>query len=168
MGFPPKHIYPLDVDRAFKALDRIKPQIAAWAATSTQAISLCQTGEVDFSFTISSRVKATTEAGGGVPLAFSFEQNLFSYEGASVLKGAPNKQSAMRLVAYLLRPEVQVRLMDGYGDLPISRNAATMSSASTGKWQADLNNPESLFVNSGYWADNLEALSVRFHEWVLN
>ncbi|MDA9446095.1 hypothetical protein XI01_05080 [Bradyrhizobium sp. CCBAU 21360] len=65
---------------------------------------------MDFTTTLGNRVKAAQEPGGGVPLAFSFEQTLLDAEWFSVVKGAPNKENAMKFIAHNLRPEVQARL----------------------------------------------------------
>ncbi|WP_271627707.1 extracellular solute-binding protein [Bradyrhizobium sp. CCBAU 11445] len=167
-GVAPKDLYPLDVDRAFKALDRIKPSVASWNNAVTQSISLVQTGEVDFSYTYANRIKATNEPGGGVPLALSFEQNLLDTENLAVLKGAPNKENAMKLLAYFMRPEVQARFENQIAGIPVSKKALPLLSAETRKWQPDLNNPSHIRINNGYWVDNLDALSRRFKEWVLS
>ncbi|MCK1592108.1 ABC transporter substrate-binding protein [Bradyrhizobium sp. 169] len=166
-GVSPKDMYPLDVERALNVLDHIKPSVAAWSAAPQQPITLLQTGEVDFSFTTVNRVKATTEPGGGVPLAFSFEQNVFYTDSLAVLKGAPNKENAMKLVAYLLRPEVQARVTEPFGFIPVSKNAKSMFSDESSKWLPDLNNPKSLFTSNIYWADNFESVSRRFKEWIV-
>ncbi|MDA9445869.1 ABC transporter substrate-binding protein [Bradyrhizobium sp. CCBAU 21360] len=167
-GVSPKEMYPLDIDRAFKAMDRIKPSIAVWATTNPQSISLVQTGEVDFSVSFGNRVKSTNDPGGGVPLAFSFEQNLLDYEGLAILKGAPNKENAMKFIAYLLRPEVQARLNNELGgSVPASKKALPMIKPEIRKWQVDLNNPKSLFLDAAYWADHREAVEQRFKEWIL-
>lgn len=164
-GVAPKDIYPLDLDRAFKSLDRIKSNVASWA-TTPQTISLLQTGEVDFSYTYSNRVKATTEPGGGLPLAFSFDQNLFDSDNLVVLKGAPNRDNAMKLLAYFLRPEVQARMQNQLGLIPVSRKAASMLSPEARKWQPDMTSSNSLMKSATYWADNLEPVSIRFKEWL--
>ncbi|WGR93426.1 ABC transporter substrate-binding protein [Bradyrhizobium sp. ISRA443] len=164
-GVAPKDMYPLDLDRAFKALDRIKSNMVK-VATTPQTISLVQTGEVDFSYTYVNRVRATNEPGNATPLAFSFEQNLIYRDAMAVLKNAPNKENAMKLVAYFLRPNVQARFYDHAGDVPVSRRARQMLSPETQKWQFDLNNPNNLIVNDDYWADNLDAAERRFKEWI--
>lgn len=166
-GVAPKDIYPLDLDRAFKALDRIKPHIATWAVTNTQAIALAQRGEVDFTMTTQNRVKATNDPGGGVPLAFSFEQNLLDHEDLVILKGAPNKENAMRLVAYLLRPEVQARMAIAIGGVPISKKAAAMLPDNLRKWQPNLQSPKNLFLSNDYWAANTEKVAARWEEWLV-
>ncbi|MGY4362929.1 putative spermidine/putrescine transport system substrate-binding protein [Bradyrhizobium sp. i1.3.6] len=166
-GVAPKDIYPLDLNRAFKALDRVKPSVAAWVTTTPQTISLVQTGEVDFSFTYANRVKATTEPGGGKRLSFSFEQNVIYSEDMAVLKGAPNKENAIKLVAYFLRPEIQARIMNETGLIPVSKKAVPMLSAEARKWQPNFDSPNNLMVNNEYWADNFDAVSRRFKEWIL-
>lgn len=166
-GVKPKDIYPLDLDRAFNVLDRVKSS-SVWADTTPQTVSLVQVGEADFSFTYGNRVKVTTAPGGGVPLAFSLDQNIIFTDGLAVLKGAPNKENALKLIAYTLRPEVQVRLEDQLGLMPVSKKAFPMLSAETRKWLPDMSNPNSLIVNNSYWSDNYEAVSRRFQEWLLS
>ncbi|WP_439406560.1 ABC transporter substrate-binding protein [Bradyrhizobium sp. DASA03076] len=167
-GVPPKDIYPLDIERAFKVLDRIKTSIASWITATTQTISLLQTGEVDFSYTYANRVKATNEPGGGKPLAFSFEQNLLGTEVFAIPKGAPSRESAMKLIAYSMRPEAQARLYDAAFLGPNSKKAFSIMSAESRKWVPDLGSPNGLVLDGAYWTDNLEAVSRRFKEWVLS
>ncbi|NEV01840.1 ABC transporter substrate-binding protein [Bradyrhizobium uaiense] len=165
-GVAPKDIYPLDVDRAFKVLERIKPSIAVWTATTTQSISLLQTGEIDFSMTYSNRVKATMEPGGGKPMAFSLDQVLIFADQFVVVKGAPNKENGMRLLAYMLRPEVQARLEEAVGLIPVSMKAGAMLSEAARKWQPNLRDPKNLVINNAYWSDNHERVQSRFKEWI--
>lgn len=166
-GVASKDIYPLDLDRAFKVLDRIKSNMV-WTAATPQTISLVQTGEVDFSVTYSNRAAATAQPGGGKTLAFSFEQNTIYSEEIAVLKGAPNKENAMKLVAYFLRPEVQARVMNVTALIPVSKKAVPMLSAKVRKWQPDLSNPNNLTIDNAYWAENFDAVSRRFKEWMLH
>lgn len=166
-GVAPKDIYPLDLDRAFKMLDRVKSSIV-WAGATPQTVSFVQSGEVDFSYTYNSRAKATTLPGGGVPLAFSFKQNLILADTLAVLKGAPNKENALKLIAYMLRPEVQARVEDQLGLVPVSKKAFSMLSAETRKWLPDPSSPNNLVVNDAYWADNYDVVWPRFAEWQMS
>ncbi|MFK4719194.1 putative spermidine/putrescine transport system substrate-binding protein [Bradyrhizobium niftali] len=166
-GVSPKDMYPLDIDRAFKLLDRIKPRIASWITATPQTVSLLQTGEVDFSYTYANRVLSTNEPGVSKPLAFSFKQNLIGPEKLAVPKGAPHKEDAMKFIAYALRPEVQGRLCDLTASVPNSKKAMSMLSSETRKWMPDLTSPNNLILNGAYWSDNLAAVSRRFKEWAL-
>lgn len=165
-GVAPKDIYPLDLDRAFKSLDRIKSQVV-WAATAPQDYSLLQVGEADFSIANVNSVKGTTEPGGGVPMACSFEQNILGGVSLAVLKGAPNKENAMKLIAHYLRPEFQAPFFDLVGSTPVSKKASAMLQPATLKWQPDVNNPKSVFLHDKYWAEHYEEVNRRFKEWKL-
>jgi len=46
-GVPLDKLYPLDVDRAYKSLEKIKPHIDVWWTGGAQSSQLIQSGEVD-------------------------------------------------------------------------------------------------------------------------
>jgi putative spermidine/putrescine transport system substrate-binding protein len=46
-GVPPEELYPLDVDRAFQVLDRIKPHVKVWWTSGAQPVQLLTDKEVD-------------------------------------------------------------------------------------------------------------------------
>ncbi|KGT72977.1 hypothetical protein MA20_47100 [Bradyrhizobium japonicum] len=100
-------------------------------------------------------------------MANGFEQNIPGEESIAVLNGAPNEENAMKLIAYYLRPEVQVRLFDLVGNIPVSKKASTALSPEMQKWQPDPENSNDLMIDDKYWADNLEAINRRFKEWLL-
>lgn len=166
-GVAPKDIYPLDVDRAFKRLDKIKRNVASWAPTSTQQLLLCQNGETDFTLTYANRVRATNAPGGGTPLAFSFEQNTLALERLAVVKGAPNKENAMKFIAFVMRPEIQARAFDAFPFVPTSKKATASMSQEAVKWLPKKDNPNNLVIDDAYWAEHEEVLSPRFREWIM-
>lgn len=47
-GVPASEVYPCDIERAFKALDRIKPHVSHWIDGSAETVSLIQQNETDF------------------------------------------------------------------------------------------------------------------------
>lgn len=164
-GVPPEKLYPLDVDRAFKALDRIKPNIANWVEQTPQTVTLVQTGQVDFSYTYATRVKAAQEA--NQPIDFSFKQTLTGLEYLVVLKNAPNRKNAMKFLQFALRPDRQAALMNLHGNTPASKSARQMMDPSVRKWLSDPNNKSNLLINDAYWGDHFDELTLRFKEWAL-
>lgn len=166
-GVAPKDVYPLDLKRALRVLDRVK-STAVWAETTPQTISLLQNKEVDFGISFANRIKATIDPGGGVPLAFSFAQNIIASDCLAILKGAPNTDNAIKLISYYLRPEVQARLYNSIALTPVSKKAAAMLSPEMRKWQSDAENPNNLILDGGYWADNYDAVYRQFLEWLMN
>jgi len=165
-GVAPDQMYPLDVERAFRALERIKPHIGKWVDQTPQTISLVETGQVDFSYTYATRAKASRES--GKPTGFSFKQNLIGLEYLVVLKNAPNKQHAMNYLQFAMRPDRQAALMELHGNTPASKKALTLMSDEAKKWLSDPSNPQNLISNDAWWADHYDELTLRFKEWVLD
>ena len=165
-GVAPDKLYPLDVERAFKALNRIKPYIGNWVDQTPQTVTLVETGQVDFSYTYSTRVKAAQEA--NKPINFSFKQNLIGLEYLVVLKNSPNKANAMKFVQFALRPDRQAALMNALGNTPASRSALPMIKPEVRKWLSDPSNKMNVVSNDIWWADHYDELTLRFKEWVLS
>ena len=165
-GVTPEKLYPLDVERAFKSLNRIKPYIGNWVDQTPQTVTLVETGQVDFSYTYSTRVKAAQEA--NKPINFSFKQNLIGLEYLVVLKNSPNKANAMKFVQFALRPDRQAALMNALGNTPASRSALPMVKPEVRKWLSDPSNKMNVVSNDVWWADHYDELTLRFKEWVLS
>jgi len=155
-GVAPADIYPMDIERAFRVMDRIKPDIASWTNATPQTITLLQTGEVDFSYTYATRVSGANRAGDN--LKCSFEQILYGLSYLTVLKGAPNRENAFRLIAYMLQPEVQAATMAGLYNTPVSRGAMNLVPETIKPWLADVTNPNNVRINDAWWADNYDVL----------
>ncbi len=162
-GVPPHSLYPLDIDRAFKALDRIKPNVGKWVEETPLAITLLERGEVNYSYTYASRVRTQT----GGKYGFSFDQNLLGQEYLAVLKGAPNKANAMKFVQFAMRPDRQAALMTLLGNIPTSRKAIPLVGEDARKWMGDVDSPNNAMLDDEYWADKFDVVGRRFKEWVL-
>ena len=73
-GVPADKLYPLDLDRAFKKLDEIKPHITVWWTSGAQSAQLLNDGEVDMVMAWNGRVSALTKEGAKV--AFTYNQGI--------------------------------------------------------------------------------------------
>ncbi len=164
-GVAPDKLYPLDVDRAFRALNRIKPHIANWVEQTPQTVTLVETGQVDFSYTYSTRVKAAQEV--KQPIDFSFKQTLTGLSYLVVLKNAPNRQNAIKFLQFALRPDRQAALMNHLGNTPASKSARPMMDPAVQKWLSDPANKMNAVINDAWWADHYDELTLRFKEWAL-
>ena len=60
-GVAPDKLYPLDVDRAFKKLEEIKPHITVWWTSGAQSAQLLNDGEVDMEMAWNGRVSAVAQ-----------------------------------------------------------------------------------------------------------
>jgi len=164
-GVPADEIYPCDVERAFRALDRIKPHVSHWIGSTAQTVALIQSNETDYTFTYTTRVKGMQEA--AVPMDYSFEQNLLGISWLGVPRGSKKKDEAMQFLNFSLNKERQTELANLSGDAGTNPDSLAAIDPSVRKWLPDVSSKENLFVNGAWWADNLEELTVRYKEWLL-
>lgn len=165
-GVKPADLYPLDVERAFKVLEKIKPHIAKWVEATPQTVTLLQTGETDFSYTYANRIQASNRDQ-STNLSFSFDQTLNGVEYLAVLKNAPNKENAFKFLSFAMKPENQASCMEAKGGAPISRKSYPLLSKDALKWLPDLKSTNNAYINDDWWSSNLEKIERRFKEWLL-
>ncbi len=164
-GVPASQVYPCDIERAFKALDKIKPHVSHWIAGAAETVSLIQQNETDFTATYTSRVKSMQEA--NVPMDFSFKQNVLGVGYWAALKGARNLDAAMRFMAFTMREDRQIELAALTADAPVFDSAMAKLDPAVMKWMPDINSPDNLFVDPTWWDGHLEELTLRFQTWLL-
>lgn len=107
-GVAPDKLYPLDVDRAFKKLEEIKPNITVWWTSGAQSAQLLNDGEVDMVMAWNGRVSALM--GEGAKVGFTFNQGILQSTSLCILKGAPNLATAVRFVNEAVDPVHQANL----------------------------------------------------------
>lgn len=163
-GVLPDKLYPLDVERAFRSLRRIKPYISNWVEQTPQTVALLQTGQVNFSYTYTFQVANSTNKS----LSFSYNQNLLGFGYLSVLKNAPNRANALKYLQFVLRPDRQAAYANAaIGSVPASRAAVQSLTPDARKWQPNLDSKLNVKLNDMWWADHFDELTLRFKEWLL-
>src|SRR4051794_31912868 len=98
-----------DVDAGFKALQELKPNIAAVAANPGQLATLYQQGQIDIgpgNFNAIQILKAR-----GVPVEFAApKEGAIAFKTTiHIVKNSPNKELAAKLIESSLTPEVQAK-----------------------------------------------------------
>jgi len=107
-GVAPDKLYPLDVERAFKKLEQIKPHIATWWTSGGQSAQLISDGEVDMIQAWNGRITAVQAD--GAPVAFDYNQGVLETNSLCVLKGTPHKAAAMKFVNEAIDAKLQAAL----------------------------------------------------------
>ena len=107
-GVAPDKLYPLDVDRAFKKLEEIKPYITVWWTSGAQSAQLLNDGEVDMEMAWNGRVSAL--AGEGAKVGFTYNQGVLQNTSLCILKDAPNLPTAVRFLNEAVDPVNQANL----------------------------------------------------------
>jgi len=107
-GVAPDKLYPLDVERAFKKLEEIKPHIATWWTSGGQSAQLISDGEVDMIQAWNGRITAVQAD--GAPVAFDYGNGVLETNSLCVLKGTPHKEAAMKFVNEAISAKLQAAL----------------------------------------------------------
>ena len=107
-GVPRDKLYPLDVDRAFRKLEEIKPHITVWWTSGGQSAQLLHDGEVDMIMAWNGRVSALQKEGAKV--AYTYNDGILQNTHLCVLKNAPNLKAAVTFVNAAIAPEYQANL----------------------------------------------------------
>ncbi|PMS38827.1 putative spermidine/putrescine transport system substrate-binding protein [Trinickia symbiotica] len=160
-------LYPLDVDRAFKSLDRIKPHVNLWWTSGAQAMQAIQSGEVDMMSTWNGRAQAAIDA--GAPVKIVWNQGLYSIEGWAIPKGTPHAEYAKQFVRFCANAKDQATLTqtlaygptnrDSFASIPPAR-AAMLPTAPANVRDMRLPSPQ-------WWADNRARVTERFNSWII-
>lgn len=107
-GVPRDKLYPLDVDRAYKRLEQIKPDIAVWWSSGGQSAQLLSDGEVDMLMIWNGRVSAVRKDNPDV--SFTYNDGILQNTQLCILKNAPNYETAVRFVNEAVSPDLQANL----------------------------------------------------------
>jgi putative spermidine/putrescine transport system substrate-binding protein len=164
-GVAPKDLYPLDVDRAFDALERIKSSVSNWVKSTPQTIELLRNNETDFSYTYTGRVAAAQTE--GISIDIALDQTVNGMEYLTVLKGTKKGDAAMKFIAFCLRPDRQAAFSELHYVNPNRSDAVAQISQDAKKWLPDVSNPKNIILDDFWWGDHNAKVSERFNEWML-
>jgi putative spermidine/putrescine transport system substrate-binding protein len=108
-GVAPEDLYPLDMERAYASLSKIRPHVAKFTTSSAMAPQMLGDGEaVVGAATLGRTAKRKAE---GDPVDYSWNQGLIQYDYWIIPKNAPNYENAMKFIEFATRPEIQANLV---------------------------------------------------------
>ncbi len=166
-GVAADKLYPLDVDRAFRKLDKIKPYITAWAKPPVQPIELIASGEVDMDSAFNNEVANAQQR--GAPIALQFNGAVYTTNSWVILKGSPNKAKAMQFIKTVTQAAYEARLAELIYFGPMNPDAIALVKPDVRKvlpTEAE-NLKQSVALNNEWWAENEAALIDRWNKWLL-
>jgi putative spermidine/putrescine transport system substrate-binding protein len=167
-GVPLDKLYPLDVDRAFKILDKIKPHIDVWWTGGAQSTQLLQSGEVDMVAGWNARLQSAID--GGAPAKIVWNQGLYSIEGWGLPKGGPKADVARQFIRFCSDPKQQSVYTDALAYGPTNLDAYQTINSDRAKLlptSAD-NLKQMRIANEDWWSANRSKVSERFDSWLLS
>lgn len=167
-GVEPAKLYPLDFDRAFKSLDKIRKSVSVWWTSGAQSTQLLQSGEVDMLIIWNARAQAAID--GGAPAKIVWNQGLFSSDGWSIPLGSPKAEPGKQFIKFCLDAKRQASFAQTLAYGPTNLDAyAEISPARAALLPTYPPNLKLLRASDdAWWGDNFQKGAERFEDWLLS
>ena len=165
-GQDPAKLYPLDLDRAFATLEKVKKDLVWWTS-GAQSAQLLIGGEVDLGTAWNGRLyKPKLD---GAKIDYTYDGALYTSDAIVVPKGAKNRKEAMAFIANMLKPENQATFSKNIPYGPVNQKAFDHLDAATLAVlpNSPQNSKTGVFQDFAYWAENGPAIFDRFNKWLI-
>ena len=168
-GVPTKDVYKVlatkaGVERAFKKLDELKPNIQWWEA-GAQPPQFLVAGDVVMTTAYNGRIDSAQREGKNLQVVWA--GSIYDLDYWTIPKGSPNKAAAEKFIAYASTPEAQKNYAGNIAYGPVNHNALKMLDAKTlaGLPTSEKNSKDAVENNLKFWTDHGEDLEQRFTAW---
>jgi putative spermidine/putrescine transport system substrate-binding protein len=167
-GVRPEALYPLDLDRAFRSLDRLGAQNILWSQSFEQPIERLVSQEVSMASSWPYRV--TKANAGGADLGMNFDQCTLDGDWVGVVKTSRNPKAAFELINALIADPhacAEFSRITHYGT-PNLDSLKLMPQADADQTPTNPRLSETLLrPDDAWWADHLQPVADRFKQWQL-
>ncbi len=157
-------LYPLDVDRAFRSLDKIKPHVTVWWETGAKPAQLLTDGEVVMSSAWNGRIQTVMKQGASV--AFTWNGGALAGDAWSIPKGAKNIDAALKFISWVQAAKQQAELTKYIEYGPTHMGAFQFIDPKVDLPTTPVNRAVQVFVDVNWWVENFDKVNERFLAWV--
>ena len=166
-GVAPDKLYPLDVDRAFRKLDEIKPHITVWWKTGAQSAQLLVDKEAIMGSAWNGRYYVGIK--NGAPIHIEWNQGMIKESAFVIPKGAKDLYWAQKMLAVI----TDAKLQGIYANI-ITYPGLNLKSLDYVKPELQKfmpthteNLPKQVWTDAKWWLDNGKAAQERWSKWIL-
>jgi putative spermidine/putrescine transport system substrate-binding protein len=165
-GVPIDKLYPLDIDRAFRSLDRLKPHIRVWWTQGQQSQQLLRDGEIDLIGIWQGRVFELIDQ--GHPIDMTWNQAQIDKGFWVVAKGTPRREIAWQFIESASRPERQAAFCQEAVSSPLNPEAFKFIPAEVARRMptSPENYPLTFEQDILNFGGNIQTVSQRFDRWL--
>ncbi len=166
-GVAMEDIYPIDIDRAYESLDRVRDLVVKWWDTGALPAQMLTDKEAVLAVIWNGRLQGLLNQ--SVPVAPVWNQGGLFTDVWAIPKGAPNAENAQKFAAFITMAIPQARLskLIPYGSV----NNGSAQYMTEEELKSFISGPEissQMFtVDTAWWADNIDEVLDRWNEWIL-
>lgn len=153
--------------RAFKKLSELKPNIQWWEA-GAQPPQFLVAGDVAMTTVYNGRIDAANREGKNLKIGWT--GGIYDLDYWVIPKGTPNKDAALKFIAFASTPEAQAEYAKNIAYGPTNNKALAKLDAKVldNLPTSPANSKDALQFNLKFWADQGEDLEKRFAAWATN
>ncbi|NGO55803.1 ABC transporter substrate-binding protein [Allomesorhizobium camelthorni] len=177
-GVPADKLYPIDVDRAFASLDKIKPHIVKFWSTSPEGLNLMTSGNALVGMNTLGRVIVMKHEGKDPGINIEFNQAMAKISYWGMPKSAPHPKNFHRLLDFYLEPKNHAAFLNAYPAYGMTITSAQPYIDPT-TLPNRINSPEKVpnlvMLNDAWWMEednsgrsNFERVNERWASWIGN
>jgi putative spermidine/putrescine transport system substrate-binding protein len=164
-GIPIEALYPLDVDRAFRKLDELKPHITEWWKEGGEAIEALTSNRVQLTSAWNGRVFAARRKGSRI--AYSWHEAALDLDWWVVPRGTRNRKLASEFIAFASTAGRQADLAQRVGYGPVNLDALRLLPPEVREELPTyrLNWEKAFIMSSDWWSIHEEEMADRWKDW---
>jgi len=166
-GVPIDELYPIDIERAYEVLGRIKADVPKFWEAGAQPAQMLTDNEVVMAHSWNGRMHAIMQE--GAPVLVQWNEAQLATDVWAIPKGAANAENAQKFAAFITLPESQARLsyLIPYGSVN-NASAALMSAEQLESLPTAPAYLDKMTIrNIEWWVENRDAVTSRWNEWIL-
>lgn len=167
-GVAIEDVYPCDIDRAFKSLDKIKDKVSTWWESGAQPAQILSSGQVDLAAGWAGRITSAKKEGAKVDIIMN--EALVVTDQWVVPKGTKNKELAMKFLSFMTSAESGKIFSENITYGPANANAYDLldqsivdTLPSAPKYKDNV-----LVYNAEYWAEHYDEVNEKMQAWLLS
>lgn len=167
-------LYPMDIDRVFASLDRIKPHVRKWWASGSEIQQIMRDKVADLMNAYDGRASLLIDQ--GAPIEINRKQAKMTWNYWGIPKGSPNAQNAQMFIEFATRADRQAAFAQLMPYGPGNLNAYKLIPEKIGHKLAS--HPDymasSIPLNAQWYSQigsdgrsNADRLRERWNDWIL-
>jgi putative spermidine/putrescine transport system substrate-binding protein len=161
-GVKPADLYPLDLPRATKKLDTIRNDLVFWAS-GAESQELIGSGEVAMTMIWNGRAWSAKNTD-KKPVEIQWNQQIVTADYLVVPKGSPNKDAAMKFIAYTICAENNAKPSQYIPYGPTNKNAKP-DPAKVPDLSVSNADENSAYFDDKYLIDNFKDIDAAWQAW---
>jgi putative spermidine/putrescine transport system substrate-binding protein len=166
-GVPMDKLYPLDLDRAFRSLTRIRPSIRKFWDTGALSAQMLADKEVVLGSFWNGRVQVLIDR--GAPLGLEWGENMIEIQAVSIFKDARNAANAQKLIDFMLQPGPQAQYCREltYGPTNAKAFALLPAEQLARMPGSPASRDKGFYKDITWWEDNRDRVNRMWSRWIL-